>query len=216
MSGIVVIFLTYARTEYAVRSIRAAIRYLRGPEMRWYVADDGSEPAHLAAVTSELSGQLSAGWHSERMGYGASANKAWHIAHEFGDLSLFLEDDWELERELDLTPYAQLLECRPDIGMVRLGYLNLHMRGDVFGENGRLYWLLDRTADPYVFTGHPSLRHRRFREDYGAYPEGLNPGATELGYALQYRNGKGSEIVWPASMGEWGCFAHIGTQKSYS
>jgi hypothetical protein len=215
MSGIVVILLTYARTEYAVRTIRAAIRHLRGPELRWYVADDGSPKDHVDAVIAALAGQPSAGFHSEKLGYGGSANKAWFMAHELADYTFWLEDDWELTQDLDLTPYADMLQRREDLGMVRMGYLNLNMRGEVFGEFGKLFWKLDRTADPYVFTGHPSLRHRRFREAYGSYPEGLKPGETELGYAVQYRNVKGPEIVWPAAFGEYGPFAHIGTIKSY-
>jgi hypothetical protein len=114
-----------------------------------------------------------------------------------------------------LYQYADLLQNEPRIGMVRLGYLNLNMQGRVFGYAGKLFWELDRNADPYVFTGHPSLRHRRFREAYGAIPEGLNPGDTELAYAMQYRYGVGSEIVWPAELGEGNWFGHVGEVKSY-
>ena len=122
-----------------------------------------------------------------------------------------------LERELDLTPYAQLLEDDGRYGMVRLGYLNLNMRGLCFGHGGHLYWDLERDADSYVFTGHPSLRHRRFREWYGAYPEGLDPGKTELGYAEQFRYKVGGPgIVFPVANSEYGPFAHIGSVKSYS
>ncbi len=216
MGPIVVILLTYQRTEYAVRTIRAALAHLRYQgNLLWYVADDGSTAEHVAAVHEALAGQKVIGAHSERIGYGAGANKAWHVAHEHADLTLWLEDDWELRAELDLTSYARLLTDTPDIGMVRLGYLNLGMAGQVFGYDGKLYWRLERAVNPYVFTGHPSLRHRRFREAYGPYPEGLNPGQTELGYAWLFRSGQGPDIVFPAANGEWGPFGHIGAEKSY-
>lgn len=213
---IVVVFLTKDRTEYALRTLRTFLANVRYPELRYYVADDGSAQGHLDAISEALAGQTVIGWHTLPGGtYGESANKAWHVAHEQADLTFFLEDDWELREPLDLAPYAQLLEERSDIGMVRLGYLNLNMRGSVFGHAGRLYWLLDREADEYVFTGHPSLRHRRYREAYGAYPEGLAPGDTELGYAFQFRMRQGPGIVWPAGMAEYGVFAHIGEKRSY-
>ncbi len=223
MPPIVIVFLTYRRTDYAMRTIRGICDHLRyGGELLWYVADDGSAPEHLTAVHAALDGQRIIGEHSEHIGYGAGANRAWHAAHDHADLTLWLEDDWELRTDFDVTPYAKLLSDNGEIGMVRMGYLNVGMEGYLFGHDGRLYWHLQRAPDtrgnptPMTFTGHPSLRHRRFREAYGAYPEGLNPGQTEMAYAWQFRQGSGPDIVWPAALGEWGLFHHIGVEKSYT
>lgn len=213
---IAVIFLTYERTDYALCTIRAAKQYLKYPELLWYLADDGSRREHIDAVKAELNGTPGIGWHSLPGGtYGANANTAYREAQKHADLTFWLEDDFELRQELDLEPYARLLQERQDIGMVRLGYLNLHMKGTVFGHGGHLYWLLDRKADPYVFTGHPSLRHKRFMETYGPYQEGLTPGQTELSYATKHYLGQGPDIVWPVALGEYGPFGHIGTIQSY-
>lgn len=198
-----------------MRTIRAAKRWLQYPDLRWYVADDGSQPEHVEALAAELQDAPLLGGHSDHRGYGGNANWAWAAARDVSPLTFWLEDDWELTGPFDLTPYAQLLDGREDIGMVRLGYLNLNMRGSVFGHGGRLYWRLDRDCDSYVFTGHPALRHERFHKAYGDYQLGLNPGETELSYALQFRNGQGPDIVWPAGIGEWGAFGHIGEHKSY-
>jgi hypothetical protein len=215
---IVICLLTYARTEYAIRTIRAAQALKCNEGFAWYVADDGSNLAHFDAVMGELQffGAHIIGAHSERQGYGANANQAWKAADALTDVTLWLEDDWELAGAFDLSAYARLLrDEEQNIGMVRAGYLNLHMQGKVIGYGGALYWRLDRDANPYVFTGHPSLRSRKFYQAYGEYPTGLKPGDTELGYALQYRYGAGPEIVWPAQLGEHGPFGHIGTVKSY-
>lgn len=215
-----VIFLTYdngdgVRTEYALRAIQALKANLIYPDIRYYLADDGSPPAHVNAVLGELQDVNLIGWHTIPSGtYGRNANEAWQIAQQTCGLALFVEDDWVLSERLEIYKYAALLMERADIGMVRLGYLNLHMRGQVFGHNGDLYWRLERDCDSYVFTGHPSLRHSRYWSDYGRYPEGLSPGETELMYALQYRRGNGSDIVWPVSNGEFGKFAHIGQIKA--
>lgn len=211
---IVVIFMTKMRTEYALRTIRAAKQYLRYPELAWYLADGGSSQEHIDAVKAELNGAPGIGWHSGG-GYGADANIAYREAHKHADLTFWLEDDFELRGELDLMPYADMLISNDKVGMVRLGYLNLNVAGRVVGQNGHLYWQLDRNGDPYTFTGHPSLRHRRFMETYGSYPEGLKPGETELAMAWQYRTRTGPEIVWPAALGEGHLFGHIGTIQSY-
>ena len=106
-----------------------------------------------------------------------------------------------------------------EIGMVRLGTLNLDIRGRTWAHGGLVYWKLDR--EPHipgtpVFTGHPSLRHRRYRDAYGEYPVGLTPGDTELAYAWQFRIGSPDApgIVWPADMGSGTAWGHIGTVKT--
>jgi hypothetical protein len=211
---ITVILQTFKRTDVALRTIRAARDFLRYEDLRWYVADDGSPAEHVQAVMRELIG---AGLHTERRGYGGNANAAWDAADTVGTLSFWLEDDWELTAPLDLYGYAALLMEREDIGMVRLGYLNPGIRGECVGHGASLYWKLDHEPVEHwqlAFTGHPSLRHRRYRQAYGNYPTGLAPGDTELAYAYQYRIGQGPAIVWPTDYPSGGLFAHIGTVKT--
>lgn len=214
---ITIILQTYRRTDVALRTIRAAREYLRYEDLRWYVADDGSPSEHVHAVLAALEGVRLAGKHSERRGYGGNINAAIQETERVSDLVFPLEDDWELTRPLDLYPYAALLMEREDIGMVRLGYLNAGIKGGCMGHGASLYWKLDhQPVEDWqcVFTGHPSLRHRRYRAAYGDYPEGLGPGDTELAYAYQYRIGSGPAIVWPADYPSQGLFAHIGTVKT--
>jgi hypothetical protein len=218
---VTILLLTFKRTDYAIRTVQAVAKHIRYQgDLLWYVADDGSDEEHWRTVNTLIDSisDKRIGYHTLPGGtYGENASKGWHVALDHCDITLFLEDDWELRQELNITPYVNLLMNTPRIGMVRMGYLNLGMRGTVFGHMGKLFWELDRTVDPYVCTGHPCLRHRRFREAYGAIPAGLNPGETELAYALQYRDAVfGPEIVWPAELGEgsnW--FGHIGEAKSY-
>lgn len=204
------------RTEYAVRTIASVRENLRYPSLSWFVADDGSPKEHLDAVVGALSGADIAGVWSEHDSYGRSCNEGISKARERGSLMLFLEDDWELKEPLDLWPYAALLMEESRIGMVRMGYLSDNLIGRTFGHRGQLYWELDND-NPYAFAGHPSIRHMRFHDLCGDYPERLQPGETELGMAWRWRSTVENRpgIVWPSLLGQYGPFGHIGTYQSY-
>lgn len=215
MEPITIILQTYKRTEYALRTIAAARQHLRYQgDLRWYVADDGSPAEHWDAILDALD-QKVAGTHSYRQGYGANANAAWLAADSA--LTFWLEDDFMLTQPLDLTPHAYTLMDSPAVGMVRLGYIDGERLQPAQDFAGRRYHTLARDwpdTSFYAFTGHPSLRHSRYRDAYGDYPTGLTPGDTELAYAYQYRIGDGPLIVWPEGYPEQGYFHHIGTVKT--
>ena len=214
MPLVTVVLLTYERTEYALRTIDAMRRNWLYSNTAWYVSDDGSRVAHIDAVLSALAGLTVWGHRSIRGSYGNSANHGWFASHEHGDLTLFLEDDWDLRAPFDVTPYVQLLSTHDNIGMVRLAHLPSNLNTRSVGYDGRMY-LQMLAGQQYAFSGNPALRHRRAREAWGAYPERLYPGDTELAYDLQVQQRGGPSIVWPLAVGEQGVFGHIGTVQSY-
>lgn len=216
MEPITIILQTYKRTEYALRTIAAARELLSYQgELVWLVADDGSPTAHFETVLDALSPH---GGFSVRRGYGGNANAAWTHADSLGALTFWLEDDFMLTQPLDLTPHAYTLMDCVEVGMVRLGYINPAMLSTPQLFAGRGYYTLPRywpDTSFYTFTGHPSLRHARYRAAYGDYPVGLAPGATELAYAFQYQSAlDGPLIVWPEGYPADGSFAHIGAVKT--
>lgn len=215
------------RTAYACKTIRFAHRHLCGASVRWIVADDGSPEAHLQEVLQTLhqEGAYVQDVHSERHSYGRSINTA--ISCLETDIYLPLEDDWILSEPLNIDPYIMALHHLPQIGMIRLGYLNDGLRADLlFYKNSAMHnsmlfgFLRPEVQNPqYNFAGHPSLRHKRFHEFYGLYPEGLQPGATELGMADQYRQraheASAPWIVYPLQIAPYGLWAHEGAVQSY-
>lgn len=216
MEPITIIFQTWQRTAYARRTIAAAREHLHyDGSLRWYLADDGSDIPHFQSCLDGIMGGGLGGWHSVRRGYGANANAAWEAVQ--GELSFWLEDDFVLTQPLDLTPHAYALMDAPELGMIRLGYIDSTRLEAVQTFAGRRYHTIPRDwpdTSFYAFTGHPSLRHARYRAAYGDYPIGLVPGDTELAYAYQYRVGNGPLIVWPEGYPEQGYFAHIGEIKT--
>lgn len=215
MEPIAIVLQTFKRTDYALATITAARELLHYEgRMEWYIADDGSPTAHWHAVIDACDHPAG---HSMRRGYGGNANAAWDAADQIGALSFWLEDDFMLQEPLDLTPHAYALMDSATLGMIRLGYINPERLEPADTFAGRRYHTLPRDYPDmsfYAFTGHPSLRHSRYRAAYGNYPAGLGPGDTELAYAYQYRIGEGPLIVWPEGFKCEGTWAHIGSVKT--
>jgi len=214
------IFLTYGaseqRTEYARRTLVSAMTYLRySGELLWMVADDGSDNDHWNLVTSLADPLAHLSFRSDRAGYGANANRAWANASSISPVSLWLEDDWELSEPIDLTEYVEILMYYYSVGMIRLGNLPTGLSMKSVGYSSKVCLEIDRGSQ-YAFSGNPHLKHIRFREAYGDYPEGLSPGDTEVAYDHQIRNLSGPTIIRPAELGQWGPWGHIGAVKSYA
>lgn len=218
--SVAIVLVTYARTNYAVRtavSVKEKLKY--DGKLAWYVGDDGSSKEHFETVLSVLKGVDFIGCHSidfvpGKRWPGKSWNRAWVEAMKFSNIVFWLEDDWELRTELDITPYVKLLSERQDVGMIRLGHLAINLNMTSRGYNGIHYLQMWRNMQ-YGYSGNPHLKHRRFYEAYGPYNEAITPGDTEIDYDNRFRNIKGPEIYWPVDIGGWGVFSHIGEEQSY-
>jgi hypothetical protein len=212
---LLIIFQTYRRTQYAVPAIQAIKTKLRyDGQIKWLVIDDGSEDRHIEQIIEQIGISHLYTVYSHRVGYGRLANWAWAESAKHTPLTLWLEDDWVLQRPFDLLPYARLLMERDHLGMVRFGQIPSGLEGLTEGYDGQTYLRLYKSK-PYYFSGNPSLRHSRFYDAYGPYPEGLNPGDTEIAYDRQIQQRSGPHILIPVDVGTWGVFGHIGTEQSY-
>lgn len=219
----IIVFQTYQRTAYALATIAAIKKYLDYP-VRWLVVDDGSgvsdtspaslvDTAHVDAVCKAIGDDLLY-IHSERIGYGALANIAWRESAKHDPITLWLEDDWILQDHFDPSHYIEFLQFEQHIGMVRLARIPIGLHSDIIGDGAEVYLRLKKGSG-YYFSGNPSIRHVRFYDVYGNYPEGLQPGDTEVEYDRRIQGFAGPDIIFPVNVGTWGLFGHIGTEKSY-
>lgn len=206
-----VLLTTYVRTDCAVRTVDAVKRNLRWPDIQWWISDDGSPAGHVDQLVETINGPYTL-YNSERKGVGHGMNTCLRAIFSQGTLVLVLEDDWELTNPFDPTPYVRLLEDHLDYGMVRLGYLSGNLSGITESVENRILWRLKHNGETYRFAGHPSLRHKRFHESYGYYPEDRSPGLTELAMCHNVNAISGPHIVYPAECGQWGIFGHIGAE----
>ncbi len=216
---VIVLIITYRRLELALATIRSVKQHVDYPNLGFHIADDGSGEDYIRRLREEIGPTYSTTLtDSKREGVGVNMNLG--IEGALGpphnaDFWLHLEDDWVLRNRLELKPCVDLMIEDPRIGMVRLGRLSGGLEGETIGGAGKVWWLLKKGSDTYVFSGNAALRHRRFHEAYGPYPRGIMPGQTELWYCNKFATTGGPAIVWPAWLNTEETFFHIGDSQSF-
>lgn len=216
--------LTYQRTAMTIRTIVGLSDHLIYPRQLtgFYVADDGSSREHIDKVLNHIKiceYQL-VGYHNEKFVSGKPfCGIGWNMAlqkgHQNADIILWIEDDWELKKELDIRPYVRMLIERQDVGMVRLSGLPTGLDLRVEAHNG-IHYLECLRSSKMAYSGNPHLRHVRFSQYYGLFATDRTPGDMEINYDERFRAHSGGPNIWrPADLSAWGIFGHIGNERTW-
>ena len=221
-----IVLFTYNRTREALRTVQSTCTNLGYPTdlVGWYVADDGSTPEHHKTILDEIEkcGFKVIGEHNERFREDKSYNcgKGWNrglgICHQYSDFVLQLEDDWDLENPLDVTPYVRLLQDVSNVGIVTFRILSVGASVVTVGHNGEIFLNYQRNTQ-YAYSGNPLIRHARYTTYYGWFAEDRNPGLIELHQDDLYRlDVKGGPEIWrPVTVDVWGGWHHVGSEKTW-
>ena len=218
-----IVLLTYKRTEMAVRTVAGVAANLDYPKelVSFYVADDGSNSAHMDAVFKAISdgGFRLAGYHNEKLGKGCFCGIGWNQgvrkAHQVSEYIMLLEDDWVLENPLDIRPYMWMLQEKTDVGICRLSNLAEGNITRVVTHHGTHYLEYMKSA-PMCYSGNPHIRHLRFSEFYGPFATNLSPGDMEVHMDIKFHQMSGGPKIWrPAGINPWGVFGHIGCERTW-
>jgi len=216
MGRIAVVLLTYDRIEYAVRTIHNLCDLISSEPIHFHLADDGSSEEYRRVLLEEA-GEIfptSTVTNAERGGYGKSYNLAMQVVHTLADIIIPLEDDWELQRTLYLSPLIQALD-EGSFGCIRLGYLGStqSLRGTISHVAGQTFLALDPDSEePHVWSGHPRIETRDWQRAVGPWPEDLpDPGSTEFSVASLRASRQG--VAWPMDLVKpsGDLFSHVGT-----
>jgi hypothetical protein len=182
--------LRFESAKHAVNSWRY-IQYAGYPisaglpagDLRLHIADDGSQDyERRSELLSKIWERASSRTMQNRRGVGASLNKGFDCAFSFGEVALYLVDDWMLDLRFDISPWVHLLMENESIGMVRLGLAHPDLTGAVkhSPETGKFYLRLDRHH--FAFAHRPALYHKRFFDAYGPFDENVNAFECERMY----------------------------------
>lgn len=217
---VTILLVTYNRPTEIRRTVTALLSHLHyAGDLRWHIADDDSPPDYLPQLRRDFPALNFTCTVTPRQGWGANVNKA--LQHpQMSDLIFLCEDDYVAYRDLDLDYGAALLSSVPTLGLVRYDGLAGHVGLNLWLQEaatsmGRLdYLLLDRQQSTHlnVYSHRPHLRHRRFHDTYGLYPEHLPLGLTEDRYAHLIKDIAGPEICCLPD-GVWQAFEHIGISR---
>lgn len=203
LPAITICMITYNRPVEIRKTIAAIHQNLTyAGKVHLTIADDCSPGSYADDLRAEGLYVLST---PQNGGWGRNANYA--LGQITSDLILMCEDDYILTQPIDLTPYAALLACNANLGMVRLdGVAGHKARAQIkewdvsallpdyrqgIGLPGRVgYWELEAEGpELWLYSNRPHLKHRRFHQSYGKYPEGLRLGETEESFAHMVKDG---------------------------
>ncbi len=121
-------------------------------------------------------------------GLGANLNRLLRYAQagQPDEFIMNMDDDHWLEKPLDITPHVKHLMRDENAGWIRFYGIGHHEYvADLIGR----YWYV-RWDSPtlYIPSFRPHLKHIRFHDHFGDYPEGRSLGATEEGFCHQCKD----------------------------
>lgn len=182
------------RGRAATQTLQSWCDYLRkySGGINLHIADDGSEKDGVNLPTAWLRSATTRITYSRqhRKGVGASLNAGFRRAFESSPLVAYFVDDWALIQPFDLTPWAQLLMEREDVGMVRLGPPHPGTAGvvEMFTENWQGWGLRLSKHQGFAFGHRPALYHKRLMDAYGWFEEGVSALECERLYNEKVNN----------------------------
>jgi len=206
---VTVLVCTYNRVKELTETLQLLAERLDYPNLKWLICDDASPDGYVTKlkklpIVKKLEAKVVST--DQNSGWGANVNNG--LVHVTTDYIFFTEDDKRIGRDLDLRLGIALMETKPDVGMVRYkGTAGSHtvfhqfqtdVRGVIpdyqdgsYGLPGYMTYLQLDSGSPtlHLYSHGPHLKHRRFHEFYGAYPEGLKLGQTEENFAHIVKEG---------------------------
>lgn len=201
---VTVIIPTYNRVWILKRVIQGLKKNLRySGRINYLVGADGD-----ADIGKMFSGQYDIGTiPGPNDGLGANLN---HLIESTPDDYLFqLDDDHLLLKPIDLNPHVVKLRDDETAGWIRLMGIGFHDYIASLEENyWRIWW---QSPELYIPSNRPHLKHRRFHDHFGMYPEGVKLGETEEGFCQQCKDKKtGPAVLVPLDVPTESGWDHIG------
>lgn len=170
------------------------------------------------------------------LGWGASVNRA--LRYSSSPYIFQIEDDYILQRPLNLRAAVAAMEVKAEIGMMRFrgtagDHMVFHqMEADIsvwmpdyrdgVGVAGKLCYFLIDSGSPglYIYSHGAHLKRNTFHSFYGNYPVGLKLGHTEESMAHQVKDMMRTNVFAPVItiQPEWipMFFDHIGVSYQHT
>lgn len=195
-----VVVLTYRRWETLERTVQSFRAHVDVEDYELIICDDGGSSVEERRRIEGLEPDLVI-W-NDRCSYGRSANAGIRAAH--GEFIFHLEDDQLIINsghflEAGITVLREL----PEVGLVQYYGENELFRLRAHRAVGNLQVEILPFAGPTVtgldlfrYKNRPHLKHRRFHQVNGLYPEGYGAFETEYRFARHVNAVRGPRLAW--------------------
>lgn len=207
-----ILVITYNRKEIldeTLKHLKDHVYYTG--ERKYIVADDGSDDGTQQMLMETHPDVLLV--ESNRAGLGANENAGLRQAMAYAPIIMQLQDDLHALATIDLHPHVERLMTDETSGYIRLWGVGGHRyTGNLEGNYWRVWWNSD---DLYIPSDRPHIKHRRFHEFFGFYPEGLRAAETEDAWCHQCKDragqgGKKLDVLVPQNALTEVTWEHVG------
>lgn len=128
-------------------------------------------------------------------------NNALKYSWTNGDIALTVEDDWILQKKLDLTHFVKVLSGDSDVGMIRLCYLDSAHALEQYDEGLKC---VRKSKNNFIFNNQCGIRHRRIYDFIGYNKENCSGDYQESYIRDRYNKltnfGETYKVLWPSEI----------------
>ena len=188
-----VVITTHNRTRIAIECIKSLINNLKyDGKIQYIIADDRSKESHIPFLMETfqrygINDVIVCKTNDLNYGLGASMNNGLNEAFKLSDFVLTTEDDWILQKELNITKYCNLIYENENVFGIRLACLfwtvTKNEEFDIIYENERFF-----TLKGSAFNNQVMLRHKRCYDKLGYYPVNVSSDESESFLRQKYDN----------------------------
>ena len=213
MKPLPICFFTQKRTKlarYVLGSLRDNLS-AKGYCPALILCHDGSSKEHVDALSKEAGDWLYRVTDSKGRGLGASMNLGIREALSISDVFLRIEDDWILERPLEIGPWVDFMK-EDSVGVIRMGMM-FREKDELEPYGPKEMGLLrmrPRRSRTYNVNNQVALVHSQVHDLCGMYREGCPAQVSERDFAERFNSITSNCMASP-----WVCWPEGWSTKVY-
>ena len=227
MDKITVLIVTFNRPQMIRKTIYGFLKYhnYNLGDLIFHAADNDSEARASAKdyIPSIISEFPYLNWQytiEKKPGWGNNVNTALKKINT--NFIFLIEDDREAYDTINLKDGVTLLQNETDLGVVRydgiVGHIDtvLTLKECQINKHKIPYCEINQRLSrrPITYSNQPHLRHKRFTEYYGLYPENVKLGKCERLYASHIKRNPDGPKIAILQDGIQNRFHHLGAGKN--
>lgn len=227
MDKVTILIVTFARPKMIRKTIYGFLKNHNYNllDLQFHIADNATEQRanikdYVPAIIRDFDYLDWSYTIENKPGWGNNVNTA--IKKINNNFIFLIEDDREAYATIDLVNGVRLLNEKRDVGLVRYdgiaGHIDTVLRlQEVKTQDCRFsYCIIDQELSrrPITYSNQPHLRHIRFTEYYGLYPENVRLGQCERLYASHIKRNPHGPKIAILEDGIQNRFRHLGAGKN--